>query len=257
MKIRILGAHNREASNASCACFLIDDTLAIDAGGITSHLSIIEQNQLKAIFITHKHWDHIRDIPGVALNSSRAGKSIDIYSSKEVNSAIKEYLLNGDIFPKFHEIPEQNPTIRFVDVAPYESLRINGYTITPLPVNHVGITFGYKIRNHNDETVFFTADTGLGLSECWRDVSPQLLFVDVTMPNVFDDFARQTGHLTPANLKEELISFRDYQGYLPDVIPVHMDNGLEPQIRKELTAVSKSLNIPITVAQEGMKFSLS
>lgn len=256
MKIQILGAHNRESRDASCVCFLIDNTLAIDAGGLTSNLSIAEQDKLAAIFITHGHYDHIRDIPGIGLNLSFIGKSIEVYSAARVNTTIKNHLLNGVLYPNFQDLPPEKPTISFIDIAPYKTQRINGYEITALPVNHNDITYGFHIGNHSGETMFYTSDTGPGLSECWKHISPRLLFIDVTMPNTYDDFARQTGHLTPAMLKEELIAFRNYKGYLPLVIAVHMDTGFEPQIRKEIKTVAQSLDIPITVAEEGMQFNI-
>ena len=256
MKIQILGAHNRESRDASCACFLIDNTLAVDAGGLTSNLSIIEQDQLAAILITHGHYDHIRDIPGIALSLSLTGKSIEIYSTAKVNDVIKNHLLNGELYPKFQELPAVKPTMSFIDIAPYESRRINGYEITAVPVNHVDTTIGFQVGNHNGEAMFYTADTGPGLSDCWKHIAPQLLFIDVTMPNLYDDFVRQTGHLTPALLKNELITFRECKGYLPRIITVHMDTGFEPQIREEINTVAESLDIPITVAEEGMQFNI-
>jgi phosphoribosyl 1,2-cyclic phosphodiesterase len=256
MNIRILGAHNRESCNTSCTCFLIDNTLAIDAGGLTSNLSVTEQERLTTILITHQHYDHIRDIPFIALNFSLMGICLDVYSTAVVNDAIKSHLLNGELYPKFQELPSIKPTISFNDITPYESQRINGYKVTAIPVNHVDTTVGFQISNQHGDTMFYTADTGPELLDCWKHVSPQLLFIDVTMPNILEDFARQTGHLTPALLEKELIMFHDYKGYLPHIVAVHMDTGYEPQIRKEIDAVAESLDITITIAKEGMQFNI-
>ncbi|GAJ16573.1 unnamed protein product, partial [marine sediment metagenome] len=49
MNIRILGAHNCETRTTGCICLIIDDVLAIDAGELTSSLSMSEQKKLKAI----------------------------------------------------------------------------------------------------------------------------------------------------------------------------------------------------------------
>jgi hypothetical protein len=109
------------------------------------------------------------------------------------------------------------------------------------------------IRDKEGGAIFYTADTGPGLSECWRNVSPQLLIIDVTLPNDSEDFARETGHLTPNLLEKELIAFRDIKGYLPQVMAVHMDAGLEATIRAEIAVVAENLHIPIIVAYEGMR----
>ena len=256
MRIQVIGAHNRESRNASYACFLIDSTLAIDAGGLTSNLSMTEQEQIETILVTHQHYDHIRDIPGLAFNLALMDTCIEVYATAEVNNAIRNYLLNGKLYPKFQELPTVKPAINFNDITPYEPRRINGHEVIAIPVNHVDTTVGFQVGNHHGDTMFYTADTGPGLSDCWKHISPQLICTDVTMPNIFEDFARQTGHLTPALLKEELITFRDYKGYLPQIIAVHMDTRLEPQIREEIDAVAKSLDISITIAEEGMQFNI-
>ena len=99
MDIRILGAHNCETPTSSCVSLLIDGKLAVEAGGLTSHLTIEEQKNIDAVVITHNHMDHIRDIPALALNSFRCGTTIDIYSTTCVCEAIKTHMLNNEIFP--------------------------------------------------------------------------------------------------------------------------------------------------------------
>jgi ribonuclease BN (tRNA processing enzyme) len=256
MNIRILGAHNCESQTTSCICFLIDNTLAIDAGGLTSNLSISEQQKLTAILLTHQHYDHIRDIPGIALTLSLRGTSIKVYSTANVCTTIETHLLNGKVYPQFQLLPAAKPTISLNIIEPYQPQKINGYIILPVPVNHIDTTTGYQVTNSHGTSIFYTADTGPGLSDCWQHVSPQLLIVDVTVPNSYEEFARKTGHLTPNLLKEELQIFGTYKGYLPQVMAVHMDTWLEPAIREEIAAVARDLNIPITVAQEGMELNI-
>jgi ribonuclease BN (tRNA processing enzyme) len=38
----------------------VDDVLALDAGGLTSSLALSEQLGLKAVLITHRHYDHVK-----------------------------------------------------------------------------------------------------------------------------------------------------------------------------------------------------
>jgi ribonuclease BN (tRNA processing enzyme) len=123
-------------------------------------------------------------------------------------------------------------------------------------VNHFGTTVGYQVSDAQGKTIFYTADTGPGLSDCWKRVSPQLLFVDVTAPNAYEEFAKETGHLTPNLLEQELIVFREYKGYIPQVIAVHMGIELERKIKEELEAVAKALNASITMAREGMQIDI-
>jgi hypothetical protein len=94
------------------------------------------------------------------------------------------------------------------------------------------------------------------LSDCWRQISPQLLIIEVTLPDESELFARETSHLTPKMLEQELVSFRELKGYLPQVIVVHMDISLEPKTKEEISAVAGRLNHPITVAYKGMRLTI-
>jgi len=256
MNIRFLGAHNCESQTTSCICLLIDNTLAIDAGGLTSNLSISEQEKLNAILLTHRHYDHIRDIPGIALNLFLRGANIKVYSTESVLTTIETHLLNGTIYPQFQNLPVTKPAISLKVIKPYEPENIDGHRIMAIPVRHVENTVGYQVSDRQGKTVFYTADTGPGLSDCWKYISPQLLIADVTLPNSHEEFARKTGHLTPDLFKQELLIFREHKGYFPQIVAVHMDAGLEQKIREELAAVAKALNVAISVAQEGMQFHI-
>ncbi len=52
MDIQILGAHALEAKGARLTSLLIDDVLAIDAGGLTSALSL-SQGYLPCVIVIH------------------------------------------------------------------------------------------------------------------------------------------------------------------------------------------------------------
>ncbi|MBE9483023.1 MAG: MBL fold metallo-hydrolase [Chloroflexi bacterium] len=256
MDIQVLGAHNLESQNTRLMSLLIDDTLAIDAGCLTSSLSFPAQQRLKAILLTHQHYDHIRDVPTLALHLALQNATINIYSIQAVYDALSTHLLDGKLYPKFLEQPPQNPTIKFTIVEAYKIKQVEGYDILAIPVNHTVPTVGYQITSPDGKAVFYTGDTGPGLANCWRYVSPRLLFIEVTAPDSYEEFAKGLGHLTPALLKRELISFQEVKGYLPQVVVVHINPNLEEEIAAEIAAVARDLNNPITLAYEGMQIHL-
>jgi ribonuclease BN (tRNA processing enzyme) len=253
LDIRILGAHSSESLESYCNCFIVDNTLAVEAGALTSRLSIEEQKAIDAVILSHQHIDHIRDIPSIAINYCRFGSNFDVYSSSEVNNVIQTHLLNGVVYPEFHKIPKNKPTVNFMDIEPYGLQWIDGHSILPVPVNHVVPAVGYQISDKLGHTLFYTGDTGPGLAECWRHISPRLLIIDVTVSDSSVEFASRTGHLTPCLLENELISFREIKGYLPEVLAIHMDAAQEPAIKAELAAVAGNLNAAINTAREGMR----
>ena len=256
MNIQVLGAHNCESRSSNFVSLLIDDALAIDAGGLTSSLSFPAQQKLKAIMLTHQHYDHIKDIPTIAMNSFLHDTTISIYSIQPVYDALTTHLLNDKLYPNFMERPQGNPTIKATVVEPHKIERIEGYSILAIEVNHSVPTVGYQITSSDGKIVFYTGDTGPGLAGCWEYVSPQLLIAEVTASDRHEDFARKAGHLTPCLLKQELISFQELKGYLPAVVVVHMNPRLEKEIEAEIAVVAKALDSPIRLACEGMQLHL-
>jgi len=256
MNIKILGAHNCESQKSRLISLLIDDILAIDAGSLTSSLSFSAQQKLKAILLTHQHYDHIRDIPAIAMNSALNGTTINIYSIPPVYDALATHLLNAKLYPKFLEQPRGNPTIKFTIVEPYQTEQIEGYNILAVPVNHTDPTVGYQIASPDGKIALYTGDAGPGLAKCWGYVSPQLLITELTVPDSYEEFAKEKGHLTPSLLKQELTAFRELKGYLPPVVAVHMNPRLEKEIETEIATVAKVLNSSIKLGYEGMQLNL-
>ena len=256
MDIKVLGAHNCESQNSKLVSVLIDDALAIDAGALTSGLSFPAQQKLKAILVTHQHYDHIKDIPTIAFNLFLRGDTITIYSIPTVYEALTAHLLNGRIYSRLMELPQNNPTVRFTIIEPGKSEQVEGYGVLAVPVNHSTPTVGYQVTSPDGRIVFYTGDTGPGLADCWEYVSPQLLIIEVTASNRYEKFAREVGHLTPALLRQELTVFREVKGYLPQVVLVHMNPELEEEIEAEIAVVAGALNSSIKLAYEGMQIHL-
>lgn len=256
MNIKILGAHNIETQSSKFVSILIDDTMAIDAGGLTASLSLIEQLKLEAILLSHQHYDHIRDIPALAMNFFLNNSTIRIYSTLPVYNVLKNHLLNSDLYPKFMEQPESEPTVNFIVLEPNQPKLFNGYTINTIPVSHTQPGVGYEITSSDNKTMFFTGDTGTGLKESWESISPQLLIIELTAPNRYTDWAIQAHHLTPSLLNQELALFQEVKGYLPRVLTVHMNPMMEKEIESEVEVIADKLNVSITLATEGMQIDL-
>lgn len=256
MNIRVLGAHNTESRTTRYMSLLVDGVLALDAGGLTSSLSFNAQQKIKAILLTHHHYDHIRDIPAIAMNFYLRGKTISVYSTQSVYNALTTYLLNNELYPNLLERPAENPTVKFTLMEPLQTKQVAGYSVLAVPLNHSIPAAGYQVTSPDGKTIFYTGDTGAGLSECWKHVSPQLLLIEVTASDRFEEFARKSGHLAPGLLKQELGRFRELKGYLPQVVAVHMNPDLEKEIGAQLAAVSHELNSPITPAHEGMRIRI-
>jgi len=235
---------------------LIDDILVVDAGGLTSSLSFEAQRKLKAILLTHQHYDHIRDTAAIVFNFAMWNSGINIYSILPVYETITTHLLNGEVYPKFLGWPPENPRTKVTVIEPYKIEQIEGYSVLPISVNHSVPAVGYQITSPDGKVFFYTGDTGPDLADCWKRIDPQLLIIEASATNKFEVFYKRRGHLTPSLLKQELVSFRELKGYLPQVVVVHINPGLEKQLKAEIAVVSKDLNHPISVGYEGMQIHL-
>ncbi len=255
MKIRFLGAHNCETKDTRLISLLIDDVLAIDAGGLSSSLSLEAQHKIEAVLLTHQHYDHVRDIPMLGMNLFLGGASTTVYSIPKVLEVVEDNLMNEVIYPAFRFKVPDKPIIKFGVVEPNKPQKILDYEVLPVPVKHSVPTVGYQLTK-DGKSFFYTGDTGPGLAECWEKVSPQLLIIEVTASNQFTEWAAEGGHLSPALLERELVDFKKLKGYLPRVIIVHMSPHLEKDIAAQVAGVAKRLDASMTLAHEGMEINL-
>jgi ribonuclease BN (tRNA processing enzyme) len=256
MEIKILGAHSSESKTTKCISFLIDNKLAIDAGGLAASLSLTDQKKIRAVLLTHSHFDHIKDIPLLALNFYRMKIALHVYSLPEVKSIIVTHLLNGRVYPELQKLPVEKPTVSFHRLTPFRDRQIEGYRVLAVPVNHVDNTVGCQVTDAGGGSMFYTSDTGSGLAGCWQLLSLQLLFIETTFPNSYEEYARMTGHLTPALLYQELVTLRQIRGSLPRIVIMHRDPLLMNRVDKEIAGVAAALHTPIVIAREGMRFRL-
>lgn len=253
MKLRILGAHNSETQNKRHISILIDDLIVLDAGCITTELNYDEQKKIQAILLTHGHYDHIKTIPSYAFNNM--SKTTKIYASKETHDILASHLMDGVIYPKFNEKLSfsNNHTLKQITIESKQHFSLLSYSITPLPVNHIQGSFGFEIKSKDKKKIFYTGDTGPHLEAIWKHISPDLLIIDVTFPDKFENYAKDSNHLCPLLLKNELLLFKKINKYLPRVIAIHLSPVYELAIKNELSEISGDLNHPIEISTEGQK----
>ncbi len=134
MNIRVLGAHNCESLDTRYVCLLIDNTLALDAVGLTSSLTYSEHLKVKAILLSHGHYDHMRDVAAMAMSSYLQNSSISLFRTHYVYDTLMTHVVNGRVYPRFREHPSANPALKFHVVRPYQTEQVEGYSVLPVPV---------------------------------------------------------------------------------------------------------------------------
>ena len=251
MIIRFLGTHNEESRDSRLVSLLIDDILAVDAGSLSSELTFAEQEKIRAILLSHGHYDHIRAVPAFAFNNYQ--RLTRVFAARETLEILASHLVDGLIYPNFTKKNSflKKPALELCRLEAFKPQDIEGYQVTAVPLNHPIEGVGFAITSPDEKRLLYLTDTGPSLDRLWEQVSPDLLIIDTTYPNRLEKTAWDAGHLCPKLLKKELASFHQVKGYLPRVILIHMNPRLEGEIRDEVKEVSEELAISIEMAKEG------
>jgi len=256
MELRVLGAHNLESEGTRMESHLIDGVLALDAGSLTRSLSFEEQKQIRAIILSHRHFDHVRDLLPLGLAVRDTGVTIELYAIQDAVDVISSRLMDGYLYPDFINAPSpENPTFRFNVVQFHQEFKVLDYTAMAIPMPHSVPAAGYLLSSENVK-LFYTGDTGKGLGDAWKYAQPDVLLTEVTFGSENEARALDAGHLTPTMLDEALANFKLEQGHLPRVIVAHMNPPWEDTIRRELAALSSRLGIDILVSHADMTIEL-
>jgi ribonuclease BN (tRNA processing enzyme) len=242
MKIQILGCYGGElGGDFNTVSFLINESLVLDAGAITSTLNLRQQAKITDILISHSHLDHIKDIPFLAANMvGITNKTINIISTEAILTYIKAHLFNDAIWPDFAMLPTPDaPILKFQRIPTNQDIQLRDIIVRAIRVNHLVDAVGYIIKDKTSAIVY-TGDTG-PTDEIWKESNHEknlkAIFVETSFPNRMKKLADDSGHLTPSGLKGELQKI--HNGY-PDIFILH----IKPQYVQEIEAEIQQIGNP-------------
>ena len=249
MKIQLLTSSIGESSAYQYATsFLVNDKVAIDAGSLGLVGSPASQAQVRDVFLTHAHIDHVGSLP-IHLENAFSPKAspVRVFGSPDVLDAVQSHLLNGVLWPDFVELTRQGlPFVELHPIQPNEPREVCDVSVTAFEVEHVVPTNAFVIE---DETVAIAIVTdthkpGELLRQLASVSNLGALFLEVTFPNHMSAMAEVSAHLTPEGFAREL----EQSGINVPTFAIHLKAAYREQLVEELHA----LRIPnVEIAEPG------
>lgn len=210
MRLKVLGAYGASDAEHNLTGYLIDDWLAVDAGTLTSKLSLAQQSRIQAVFITHTHADHTRDLPHLILNRySQNAPPLALYAAKEVMQLLVDNYFNGIVWPDFSTLVSPmtgKPAVVYKPIAPGKKVMVGEAGMTAVAVEHQIPAYGVIVEM-NGQAITFTGDTG-PTQEIWKrtNKTPNVVAIvtEASFPNDQQTLADDSAHLTPQTFGDEL-----------------------------------------------------
>src|SRR3954462_3252319 len=136
MKIKVLGCHGGELPGHRTTCFLLDGKLTIDGGAITAALPLDDIVAIDDIFLTHSHFDHVKDVPLMTdLLVGKRQKPVVVHGARETMEAMDKGVFNNRVWPDFRVIPTQEDPVIALDTIPVgKPVVFQGNKIRAIPV---------------------------------------------------------------------------------------------------------------------------
>ncbi|HVT02861.1 MAG TPA: 3',5'-cyclic-nucleotide phosphodiesterase [Thermoanaerobaculia bacterium] len=210
MRLKVLGAYGASDATHNLTGYVIDDRIAVDAGTLTSKLSLLQQARIEVVFITHAHADHTRDLPHLIHNRfNQDAPPLTIVASTKVMEQLSNHVFNGQVWPDFGKLVSPltgKPAINYRPLQPGKRTVIQGAGFTAVTVDH-SVDAAGVILDLNDQTIVFTGDTG-PTKEIWKRANKATnvvtIVTEASFPNDYQQLADDSGHLSPQTFAVEL-----------------------------------------------------
>jgi cAMP phosphodiesterase len=208
MKVKVLGCYGGNIPGHGMTSFLVNGSVALDAGWVSDALTLSEQEKVKDVFISHSHLDHTCSLPFLIDNNfSAPGFSLRIYAIREVIASMRNHLFNNQTWPDFTCLPNDlTPVLKLVEIPEEEPVEVHGLKVRAVRVSHSVATTGFLVEDEAG-VLAFTSDTG-PTQRIWEvlNATPTLkaVITEVSFPNELQHIADVSGHLTPQTLAVEV-----------------------------------------------------
>lgn len=244
MKIRQLGsAVGSSNQRQHLTTFLINDTIAIDAGSLGLLDPVADQFRVKQVFLSHSHLDHVATLAMFLDNVYQPGDVCPrIYASSVVGDALQNDLFNDRLWPDLARISgNDSPFFCLEQISSESPIEMDGLTITPVAVDHVVPTLGFLIEDQHSAAVI-ASDTA-PTERIWELVNEprfrsklQVVFLECSFPDSHEWLAHSSKHLCSRQFAKEIAKVSASQPFL--TVAVHLKASLYERTARELAALT-------------------
>ncbi len=251
MELTVIGCHGGETPRHRTCAFLLDGTLAIDAGSLTSGLELAEQEKIRAVIVSHAHLDHIRDLATLADNRCQMGAPpLVIAGTRGTLRTLRDHFFNDHLWPDFTKIPSgEQRTIEYLEITPEQPFEVAGKRVRAVMVDHTIEAASFVIADDRC-AIAYSGDTG-PTNRLWEVLNdePKLagLLMEVSFPNNEQALATASGHHTPSTLAKDLTKYAR-----PDALRTmlyHIKPFFQAEVERECAAL-RGLDLNVLKLQE-------
>ena len=226
------------------SCFILNDSVAIDAGSLALAVNDVQRRNVRDIVLTHAHLDHIAGLPLFIDDLFATLESpVRVYATDEVTKILEQNIFNWEIYPRFSELENEfGPVLEYVRIENGNEFCIGSLRFKPLAVNHKVPSTGF-IVTCEESALAMSGDTS-SMDEFWEHVNSNLSVKSVLLECAFPDelasTAERSYHMTPSMLKRELRKLRreECEIYIINIKPMYRKSVI-----RQLSAEGRKINI--------------
>lgn len=222
------------------ASYIVNDSIVIDAGSIGFVSPLDVQKQVKHVFISHSHMDHLASLPIFIDNVYTPSPECPIvYGNADVLDCLQKHVFNERIWPDMIRLStEETPFLKMEEIHTETKVEVDGVRITPVAVDHIVPAMGFILED-DEAAIAIVSDTN-PTNRIWEVINQhqnlKAVLLEASFPNHMKWLAERAMHLTPELFAGELKKLKQPA----QVIAIHIKTAFDEQIKRELA----ELNLP-------------
>lgn len=238
MKINVLGCSGGIGSGLRTTALRVNSDTLLDCGTGVGDLPLEDLFQIRHVFITHSHLDHIAGLPLLidTIYERLIKQPLRVYCQPNTYQVLMDHIFNWKIWPNFFSLPSKDKAVvEYIPMQPDQTIILDDLRYMMVEVEHTVPAVGYIVQD--DRSSFaFSGDTA-SAPNLWKALnqrdSVDLLIVECAFADERSEIANQAKHFSPRSLAQELSTLI----HDPQICVSHLQPGEEQKIMAELRAV--------------------